>query len=429
MNIGPLVKLVLSTSNIGLRLKFQGSDQRIDLGEDKFRSYLYETKLNKVSALNTAFNSLTVLDSLGLRKYARFDRLLDSITVHPAYPSARLSGWVSFLSTSFTPKTKRRYILDQDGTILVWDHRSQEERGAGPLNTLPEQVYSKVLHLCYSSEIVFDLDDRKVHGLNIHMFAVNSLTRHRGLREIFTLGKLTLQISTQELRTDFSNMKALRRWRKDAEEVVLFKSYLAPQDLNLRLKFKTRQTQVPLKALEVNVRDLILLKRQVHNRNLVHFQHESGANATIEPETSTVNFAALRLNCFCLLSWAMVHCPDKHISPCPQIWLNGEGREIRVGYPPDGSGYTEDFTASYAAWSQNFSRSEIANLAAESSDLTNGEYSEGYESWTEPGEITLVDMWTLLRWREPINSMVTPPEHHTRHTRRIVNPYDRSIRR
>jgi hypothetical protein len=77
-------------------------------------------------------------------------------------------------------------------------------------------------------------------------------------------------------------------------------------------------------------------------------------------------------------------------------------------------------------------RLQLFSMLAElrvSSDLTNGEYSEGYESWTEPGEITLVDMWTLLRWREPINSMVTPPEHHTRHTRRIVNPYDRSIRR
>ncbi|KAF3034959.1 hypothetical protein E8E11_000915 [Didymella keratinophila] len=275
MEILPLLSVIWSRPQVAGR-KFH---ERVHDDAD------YEGDIDlTVSQINSIFHAFCQADSLVVRRYGRYERLIrricfdldvDGDNYTPTNQIAYRTGHRQYFEWATTFETDKSYAEIRPCV---------EAKSVS--KDLPNLIQDRILRYAMKSHesIDFDLHRRTVTGLNTGLLGLGRSIRNHVLDTIRQLNRITLHV---------------------------------------------RRLNVNLTDLRVNVLTFIHLTYSMTLNTVVRIS--VGSLSVVE--AYEINLQTLRRRCSILLSVAMVLIPGLGQLSAPEIWINGVGAFIQLRWP------------------------------------------------------------------------------------------------
>ena len=348
-NILPLMRFIWSNP-IGKNVVTFGQTGRI-LDHTRFQPPdLPEEEICPVHRANTLNNLLAVFvdkDTLRLRRFHTFNRLLQSIEI----PNASGEGYVTFKSPYHPPYTLgQHFTVSPQGRHVEWAPRKRPK-----FTNLPPEIVSRIYEFaCYNPDgITFDLDTYTAHGLNIGLFHwTRSVRSNTDLASnVAHVNHVTIRATSNTVITNFNDFGHLpsllyKPWaghRPGLFEYMIIQASTDCKPLTVSLEINAPHAAT-LSEVRINIDKLMILIQE----------YECHPNATLKVtltcpsgwkgETS-ISIAKLQRQLFLLLSDMISEMrktplttetiPAFRLSP-REIWIDGHGKPVNVSYPDTG---------------------------------------------------------------------------------------------
>ena len=237
--------------------------------------------IGPVDYLNNVLFALGTTDALKLRQYAKYSGLISSIMVW--YTASTYLGYVTYNDDDDRPcrfsHPVRHFELLSHGSKVQWN----KLRHFGLLS-LTDEFLSAINSYTRASDtdVVFDLNTKKVRGYHVGLGGVSNLLRFdidRMTTRVYD--NIVIRMSTLEATTDFDDFKALQKLL----DVDNFRNLVNPYEcreehcsINIVLMFKL-STPEPIADLRININKLLHTFKRDHG----------GLNITIQKFDSSVN--------------------------------------------------------------------------------------------------------------------------------------------
>ncbi|KAI4673971.1 uncharacterized protein J4E88_008438 [Alternaria novae-zelandiae] len=279
-----------------------------------------------VNDFNAIFSSLIGNGQFSLQRFANFDRLIHSVSIHFVERYMRVtfdkehSHW-------------REFAVDQNGDVVI------RQLGSKPrhLLDLPRSVLSKIIQLAALSPEgpILDMDNHTIHGLQLNIWQLS-----RGSRSDFRIRNMlthntnvTMVKTSTKSKTSFKDFHFLRvhcltrpccffvpRWDRSIAS------------FNIALVFETADA-TSLSMLRINIVGLMkALKDAAKEQVSISISLKSpGEDACEALQSGKIPLPDLERRVFLLLSDVIAGW-DVAEDKLPDIWMDGHGKLISATY-------------------------------------------------------------------------------------------------
>jgi hypothetical protein len=308
-----------------------------------------EGSADRVNKFSKILSALGTQDVLQLKRYCLNDVLVKNVTVWPS-----LRGGHMFLQNDNGVCIKL-FDISADA-VLSW----RQERPARPnklnsyglMNNSRRTIISMAMYI--SDEIIFDLDTRTVHGLNLNYTSVAPWMRtHQrdGTPAVPQSTTVTIKHTTNEITTSFDNSKALEDMlycpprpigadygTGNVFRNILYRGLRNHPSTTIALNFSI-ETTTSLSELRINIKNIVFLLTEFaipyQAKICLALNCPWGDNTHTEQATVTVadlqKGLFLRLNDF-VEQWP-ADLPKARADSLPDLWINGNGVFTSASYP------------------------------------------------------------------------------------------------
>ncbi|KAF1973750.1 hypothetical protein BU23DRAFT_639656 [Bimuria novae-zelandiae CBS 107.79] len=346
LNFLPLAKKFWSRKYQDCELIFENIGEALpeDLHSgDWYRHGLSFGNMSQGTLITNLFKNLVIQDALQLRRYARFSRILNTLSIlcisnceygylFVVYKSPLVEyryfrinllrfGVLCNGSTGEKVKHFNRMNEECNGEML------KEEENSDQAQVLPDRALRKIFELsCIAPDgILADLNVREAYGLDLK-FCLMSEMRFRFKSAVFA-SKITYKISSTEKKTGFGGFGALKDW------LELFQLDDGPsetdaQSHDLVLEFDA-DAETPLEELEINIWSLLWLDWSVPKGSRASFR-KVGAGSGVE---CIVDIPLLLRRAFLLIFDILLARPKDLPKEIFEICINGRGQVLRAQTP------------------------------------------------------------------------------------------------
>jgi hypothetical protein len=299
----------------------------------------------RAETYNNILHALAKKDILGFKKFGLSKRFLQKITI----PALNDVASIHFADEERNYSHLDYLEISDEGRALRVKPRNQEDnRLLNMGRDILCRIFSHVESSALSSEVVFDLNSRTVHGL-----AMNILQVSKGMRSAYSapfLAAMRLPIiitaSTNDTTTTFNDFEALREliirnWRyKNGvfPDIVLHGSVHTHVKIQLQINPPKRTL---LSKVRIDIQGLIFRSgNQCLGTNVsVQIKSVYSSERHSYEETTTTRFAELQRRAFLLLSDMLANATvedDERVHEIlPSIWIDGNGTLLEASYPAD----------------------------------------------------------------------------------------------
>ena len=345
-NLLPLIHFMWSNP-MGKNVVTFGQSGRV-LDHTRFQPRdLPEEETCPVHRANTLNNLLAVFvnkDTLRLRRFHTFNRLLQSIEI----PNASEEGYVTFKSPYRPPYTLRQHFtVSSQGRRVEWAPRKRPK-----FTNLPPEIVSRIYEFaCYNPDgITFDLDTCTAHGLNIGLFHwVRSVRSNTDLaRNVSHVNHVTIKATSNTVITDFNDFghlpsllyKPYAGHRPGLFEYMIMQASTDCKPLTVLLGINAPHAAT-LSEVRINIDKLMDLLQEYKCHPKATFKVTLTCPSGWKDETS-ISIAKLQRQLFLLLSDMISEMRKSLLTAQPtpafpssprEIWINGHGKPVNVSYP------------------------------------------------------------------------------------------------
>jgi hypothetical protein len=268
--------------------------------------------LSSAEFLNNVFKSLVVDDSLNLRRYAQFQRLLGGIQLD-------LDG--KDCCVEYKPTIGDR-VLRKPFKIL---HGGKEFRSAfvpyPSLENLEDHILDKIVEYAKqpSGNIIVDFSNRKSYGVDFFNFPTLDIALNR----VIYASKITYQLATNKKTTSFDDFEAFRNWTRRFQYIRRYGYAFLHKDACHDVIFEFDIAfETALQDVQVNINGLIGMMRVLPMGGSAKFRNTSSG------EECTIGLRLLHQHVFLALGDLFSKAPDTIWKRKTDIWINGEGHII-----------------------------------------------------------------------------------------------------
>jgi hypothetical protein len=380
-------------SHTGRELSVHKGDGRANDSPERKRAETY----------NNILHALSKQDILCLKKLGLSKRFLQKITI-PALNDVA--------SIHYADKERNYSHLDlleisNEGRTLRVKPRNQEDnRLLNMGRDILYRIFSHVRSSALSSEVTFDLNNRRVHGL-----AMNILQVSKGMRSLYSApfsaamrSPIIITASTNDTTTTFNDFKALqdliiRDWQNKNSvfpDIVLHASSATQVKLLLQINPPKR---TPLSKVRIDIQGLIFRFGDQYLGTNVSVQIKSvySSERHSYEETTTTRFAELQRRAFLLLSDMLANATvedDVRVHEMlPSIWIDGNGTLLEASYPADDEDSAFSVPNRHAELRMKEVISRGYDMAADLDKIAPDDYEDYDFSWR------LFSEWASLRDR------------------------------
>jgi len=279
-----------------------------------------------VNEFNAIISSLIGNGQFSLQRFANFDRLIHSVSIHLAERYIRVtfdkehSHW-------------REFAVDQNEEVII------RQLGSKPrhLLDLPGSVLSKIINLAALSPEgpILDMDNHTIHGLQLNILQLSRESRSDFMiRNMLTHNtNVTMVKTSTKCRTSFKDFHFLRvrcHTRPCCFFVPRWDRSIA--SFNIALVFETTAA-TSLSTLRINVIGLIkALKDAAKEQVSISISlKRPGEDACEALQSGKIPLPDLERRVFLLLSDVISGWPVAE-DKLPDIWMNGHGKLISATY-------------------------------------------------------------------------------------------------
>lgn len=333
-DILPLVNVLWSRSTTADLVRFK-SDGRV-LQERPHDDAEYESDIQPtVSQMNGIFHAFCQADSLAIRRYGRYERLIRTIWIDGDVEGER-----------YAPMNKIIYRAGprQGYSERITDFRIDIPNGeVSPCTTtrpmlknLPTTFRDRILRYAMKSDnfVKIDLQRRSVAGLDVGLLGIDRATRNYVGGNIGQLNAITLRMETTRPCTNFDDYAALKEWFNSSLQRILpqlhyVSSLPATKAPGTTFMMHFKHSDTYLTGLRINILSFLRLTYSMASNTFVRIS--VGYPRAIEAHD--IKLQTLRRRCFILLSSTMLQTPDLAQRSAPEIWIDGIGAPIQLRWP------------------------------------------------------------------------------------------------
>jgi len=283
-----------------------------------------------MTTMNDILFALGTTDSLGLKKYAKYPRLMSSIIVCFGISSFE-GGYVQHADSD-----DMQHILSSRREFDVSDHGSRvqwKESQRLSLLSLPDALLLAInayASACDTS-ILFDLNTKKVRGYRVGLSGVNDRLRY-DIDQMHTrvYDEVAIQMSTQEATTNFNDFEALQKLLGINSFEELINPFGRRKEhcfINMILIFKLSIPE-PTVDLRININKLLHTFQRDYGGLVITVQE---SDSSVEG-TQSIMWHHVQKAVFLLLSDVLERYPSEATRPLPDIWMDGHGTVLRATY-------------------------------------------------------------------------------------------------
>ncbi|KAH7086590.1 hypothetical protein FB567DRAFT_629621 [Paraphoma chrysanthemicola] len=414
-HVSSFVKFLWSRSHLARRIAFTESQNALDIRLN-FHPYvdpsltLTQPVSRSATSFNNFFESLILKDGLKLRSCSKFDRLIGRITIDqhlreglvhfPSTDRPHSDQWFGTMSGDLTMP----FAVTEDGRGLGW---TGFWLSGSRLKDIRGPILSTIIGYLVSTQdgIVFDLDARKVRGLDLSMCGINKALRSKIMAAISKNNSVTLQLSTHLDSTNFNGFSALQQWELEPVRGIYPRDRANLPPLRflpiICLHFDLIGEPRAMKTLRINITEFLRRTYKMLPSTWVQILMTCRHNGTENKDSRGCILAALRQNCFLLLSCLIIQHPEKQLKPCPDIWIDGEGYPVEATYPMGSYYGIRSFKFPYS----NLYSGQVAALGMQYIGVIENRRDPQSTSNVHPNYAlhesdTLMAMWKSLRDRD-----------------------------
>jgi hypothetical protein len=406
-DILPFVRFLWFQANENCSLVFAHTGRELS-GHKVHTGASSTPKRKRADTYNNILNALVKQDILGFKIFGQPKRFLKAISV---------STWDDVASIHYADKKRNYSHLDHleisdAGRMLRVKHPSQEGNRLLSMSwDILYQIFSHVRSSYLSSEVVFDLNSRTVHGLAMNILQVSKEMRSEEFAPFSAAMRIpiTVKASANKIITAFNHFVALRDLgvndRRNRSRKNVFPNVLVHGSIHTHVKILLHISppeRTLLSEIRINIKGLIdSFSNQYLGPNIsVQITSSYSNGQSSYEETTTLNLTELLQRVFLLLSDVLATSPikgrERFREGLPSIWLDGNGTILKASYP---------MTIKYPALSVPNRHAQLRlkevdfrgyNLAADLSTRVSYERtileSNGYET-----PRSLISVWSDLR--------------------------------
>jgi hypothetical protein len=320
LNLLPLVRYIWAKPDSQCEIAFVNAKGRLDS-----RFCDPNRKTHNAKRLNNILYFLSKPDLLGIRRYSKFERLLNEIRIAPRQEW----GTVIYGESNGIDAAARLFLINDTGKELHW--RNSE-------NWYPNYLRKKIeiYRFKFAEPIIFDLDQKTASGLDTNLLQVNRRLRARTMLCFTDFNQVTVRMTTTEQETSFSNFQSLREWLcSTVSQIYPEEGYRTSNEFNCpEIVFKFELVAgSSLSELQINILEFLRLTERLDHTSVVRFSLAYYQNHGIKAyKECTLSLSALRQNFFPFLVQVSLAQPNTMKRTRPEIWINGEGSIIKVVY-------------------------------------------------------------------------------------------------
>lgn len=279
-----------------------------------------------VNDFNAIITSLIGHGHFSLQRFANFDRLIHSASIHFSERYMRVTFDREHVHW-------REFAVDQNGDVAVRALGSKPDH----LLDLPRSVLTKIINMAMISPngLILDMNTRAIHGLTLAPLQLSRQSRFDFQRRhmLRVNANVTIVKTGLKCTTSFKNFHFLRVWCN-----MKPCSYFLPcacgsvASVNIALTFETAAATT-LDKLRINVKGLIHAVEPVVQKEHVSISialKRPGANPC-DPLQSRIPLPGLKRRVFLLLSDVIAGWPVPE-DKVPDIWMDGHGKLISATY-------------------------------------------------------------------------------------------------
>jgi hypothetical protein len=276
--------------------------------------------------LNNLMVTLGDNDVLNIKRYSDFPRLMSEIYIPEK--SESLKGLVMYLahnSPPFQEYIPREFLVHNDGERVHWRPVHSDPPN---LLRLPDNIKNSIFsYACTSdTDVVFDLDARKVHGLHINMLHLCHKLRVQCRSTFWDHNRIFLRTGSMHLCSNYSGYRGLRELASISgfnEKIPGFtghNSAVATLELVGSSEAKGKNCMIDFKEL------WHLLPCGTSGRNIQISRKVPG-------DECSVSWDSLQRAFFLFVSEIIEDMLERAAPSGPEIWLDGRFEEFQAIYP------------------------------------------------------------------------------------------------
>jgi hypothetical protein len=349
----PLARVLWSRPSVAHRVKFTTGEYHLHSKVHDQSDY-EDTLEICVARLNRILRALCVTDQLQLRRYSRFERLIEYIDLY-VYNDAGggLANMVCYGGSPTYDAEVRVKIDEADGDFTLSLDPALSFMG------LPYMVHRRIVEYVLSpcKQLEFDLQSHTVTGIERSVTQLNQ--RYRGIAQSYLARshQFTLSMESSETKTSFNNFAKLREWwegpfDRPFDPFRCLHGSLCDDPPGHKILLNFNAPHMSLAGLRINVVSFIRLTYYMNKNTTVRIIPRLAEESDCADEAYEIKLQTLRRRCFVLLSAMLLQKPTYAGLPAPDIWIDGTGIPIEVAWPGPKAGHIRrgsDFPLNAAA--------------------------------------------------------------------------------
>ncbi|KAH7086169.1 hypothetical protein FB567DRAFT_593121 [Paraphoma chrysanthemicola] len=345
MNVSLLQLLRIMWKDSGTRMKisFKHTGRVLEVKPPYSLPRSIQSSPCRTTFLHNLLEALGTQDMLELKRYAKFDRLMNSITVRAVWDDSGQWHRSGRIQRS-VPKRKasnrifsKTFTIKDDGKTVIFDSPSGSMLGR--IKSQQLNLYRTIFDLARHSDtpVEFELNKQVASGLPMNLLTVDRASRNAALRcRTPRSGRYSLILSTQDTSTSFDGFHALQRWAdvKFFRRLAISSSWTSGSPPCIILNFNlTHRVRFADLRIEVSRMLPLISTRQTRWELMLRQSDDlyiTGRHGMYVEQTTTLH----RLHChlYILLSVILLQNPLRARSRLPAIWIDGNGQLLRLEF-------------------------------------------------------------------------------------------------